>query len=216
MTNEKETMSTSNYPHVMIDLETLDVKPGAVVLSIGLVEFAAAKDGVPQLGTHYYDVLSAVEQFQRQLTSSADTIDWWEKQSPEARTVLQQSYKSLASVRTQLDAVNLMMAPRTNGTKPTLWGNGSDFDNTILAELYRRFNVKPAWSYSRHRCHRTLMALCGYAGLNDYVVIPRLGQHHNALDDAVHQAKMASRALELFNARGMKPSDGRLQNSEDA
>ncbi len=63
-----------------------------------------------------------------------------------------------------------------------MWGNGSDFDNTLLEEAYRATGIKPPWRFTGNRCYRTVKNL-----FPDVWVDP-VGTAHNALDDATYQA----------------------------
>src|SRR5690606_5722085 len=68
-----------------------------------------------------------------------------------------------------------------------MWGNGADFDNIILGSLFEDYGYTKPWAtYSNNRCFRTMNNLVK----NRTFVDPgRHGVHHNALDDAITQAK---------------------------
>lgn len=70
-----------------------------------------------------------------------------------------------------------------------LWGNGSDFDNVILASAYRSCNLEVPWKFWNNRCYRTVKAL------RPDIKIHRSGTYHNALDDAVSQAEHLMRMI---------------------
>ena len=81
-----------------------------------------------------------------------------------------------------------------------VWGNGSDFDNTIMGDFYRSYSIAPPWKFWKNRCHRTMKAIAqstfeGYAGVR------RLGTHHNALDDAMHQARELQAIVKALNIK---------------
>jgi len=71
-----------------------------------------------------------------------------------------------------------------------VWGNGADFDNMMLASLYDACRLAVPWKYYSNRCYRTLKS---FSRPSDMVT--REGIHHNALDDAVHQAYVAVRIM---------------------
>ena len=77
--------------HCMIDLETLGTQPGSIILSIGAVLFDPTKAPHECLGEEFYYVIGKPTCLAAGLTFSQDTLDWWKKQSPEARKVLTQS-----------------------------------------------------------------------------------------------------------------------------
>jgi len=70
-----------------------------------------------------------------------------------------------------------------------IWANAPSFDCEILADAYDRVDIAKPWDYWDERCYRTLKSLPGA------VDIDRQGDHHDALDDAAHQARVASATL---------------------
>ena len=68
-------------------------------------------------------------------------------------------------------------------SKARVWGNGASFDNPILANAYRAVNLDPPWRFWNDRCYRTVKSMFG-----KNVKLERIGEHHNALDDAKSQA----------------------------
>lgn len=169
--------------NLMIDLETLDVKPSAVVVSIGAVWF----DGKDRLGAEFYEVCDLDDQFRYGRTMAPSTVKWWLQQSAEAREVFIKPPTKTSKVLA--DFVDFL----GEGNKwAKVWGNGADFDNIILGGLYETYGVARPWSYGNNRCFRTLKNL--------YQIIPpnRVGTHHNALDDAKYQAEWANAILSNF------------------
>lgn len=69
--------------HATIDLETIDTKPGATVLSLGGVKFDPKTDSEPH--SEFYIKISIDDQDRLGRSASDDTIEWWAKQKPEIR-----------------------------------------------------------------------------------------------------------------------------------
>ncbi|HRP74539.1 MAG TPA: 3'-5' exonuclease [Rhodocyclaceae bacterium] len=161
--------------HVMIDIESMDAAPTAVVLSIGLVLFNPYEPDAPIQGSYW--VVDTEEQDIGGRTRSAETAQWWAEQSPEARTVLTAEGEPVDRVLKQLLSV-----VRSDEVEH-VWANGPDFDCVILADLTRGRGPWPFW---KNRCYRTIKSL---ALPKTYVKPARGGTHHNALDDALHQAR---------------------------
>jgi len=184
-----------SYKDVMIDLETLDTRPGAVILSLGAVFF----DPVKGLGDAFHLIISRADSELMGLTVSADTLAWWEKQSDEAKKTLHAA-SSVAALEPSavFGEFNKFLSRAEGGaSKVKLWGNGSDFDNVLLIAAYEAAGVKPNWRYYNHRCFRTLKKLA------PAVKVDRQGTYHNALDDAKTQAEHAIKIyqhLGLYNA----------------
>lgn len=174
--------------HVMIDLETLGTRAGCSIISIGAVEFD------PQAGTlgdEYYAVISRYSCNKRGLFEDADTIDWWSRQSPEAREALDlasdwRTSMTLPDALVKFNEYLFRLAPPRD---LRLYGNGADFDNPILGGAYAAAGMDFPVTYGG-RCHRTLKNLHELFG-EDFRApsYERSGTYHNALDDAKTQAQ---------------------------
>lgn len=170
---------------VMIDLETLGTTPGCVILSIGAVAFDPASG---QLGEEFYCVVNTQSCIAKGLHTNQDTIDWWEKQSEQAREVLAHAdeggfmlEEAMAKLTTYLEGFGIKQV--------RIWGNGADFDNAILSCCYAAVDQPVPWVPWNNRCYRTLKNLIKGPRLK------REGTYHNALDDAKTQANHAIQLL---------------------
>jgi len=83
--------------------------------------------------------------------------------------------------------LNLKRLPSTQ-----LWGNGANFDNVLLRDAYRRSGLRPFWNFWNDRDVRTIVELGRQLGFDPKRDMPFIGKHHNAIDDAIHQAKYVS------------------------
>jgi hypothetical protein len=172
--------------HIMLDLETLDTSSSAVVLSIGAVAFDPYTD---ELGDRFYvemtDDISTQQACGR--TISGDTVCWWMRQSVVAKRVFSAVPSDGVERACTLDALTYFtrFVEANGGTNIELWGNGADFDNIILGTLYDAFALAKPWYYSHNRCYRTMKNL----GIGPRRPQSRDGVHHNALDDAITQAR---------------------------
>lgn len=154
--------------NIMLDLETLGNKPGAVIVAIGAVRF-----GGGALTEEFYSRVDAQSCVDQGLKLDTSTVLWWMKQDDEARAELnkpgERLMTALASFKDLITKDDLV------------WGNGSDFDNTILAAAYDACGIPLPWKFWNNRCYRTLKALRPEIKINN-------GVKHNALDDARAQA----------------------------
>jgi exodeoxyribonuclease VIII len=181
------------FLNVMVDLETLGTKPGCQILSIGAVAF-----GANGLGQEFYSPINLGSQEALGLTTNQATIDWWKSQSPAAQKVLIDAQTCPQGLEEVLKLFNAWLggvasynATHADGRseKIAIWGNGSDFDNMILAEAYSMAGIELPWKFYMNRCFRTLK------NLFPQIREERTGVHHNALDDARYQAGLAVRML---------------------
>ena len=162
----------------MTDLETLGTVPGCAILSIGAAAYDDEKVGETFYTPIYLD--SCRDAF---LTICPKTQDWWNKQGEDAQKVLTDvlSLETSVTLRMGLEKFNAWIT-RHCGMQCRVWGNGSDFDNAILAAAYDAVKLRPAWKFTNNRCYRTVKALA------PAIKLERVGTYHNAVDDAVSQA----------------------------
>lgn len=176
---------------VMIDLETLGTRPGCVILSIGAVFFNPNLAEEHALGQEFYRVVSRQSCLDAGLFEDAATVRWWREQTSEARQVLidaEGENSLLLSVA--LSGLAGFLSQHEGGLENVrVWGNGSDFDNAILAACYSAVNCELPWKFWNNRCYRTLKAI--KPGPKPV----RIGTYHNALDDARTQAMHAVQLL---------------------
>lgn len=180
------------FEHIMLDLETLDTAPTAVVLSIGAVAFDPYSNEIGE--TFYVESDSAAHQQKNGRTISGATVRWWMQQSEEARKV----FGALPELGTPTNTALRMFTDfvgRNGQDNVKVWGNGADFDNVILGSLFESYGMPRPWSYSKNRCYRTMKNI----GIGPRRPKDREGVHHNALDDAITQAKHLQ---EIFKCLG--------------
>lgn len=159
--------------HIMVDLETLGTKPGAVIRSIGAVAFDPA---ALTLGQTFYINIDRVSCEAIGLTVDPDTVAWWAKQSAEARARLETDPVTIA------EALDRFTAFWREADGHQIWGHGASFDAPILEAAYRALGRRTPWPFSACRDTRTLYEMAGVAPDR------AAGLHHDALDDAKAQA----------------------------
>ena len=165
----------------MIDLETLDVKPSAVILTVGAVKFnpqtISARDELQEL----YMRVDINEQDKLNRSISENTVTWWQTQDEEVQNeaFTDEGRLQLSNV---IEEINKFV---WNSGK--VWSQGS-FDINILENLYNSLDISPPWQYWQVRDSRTLF---------DYVdgSLDKTINLHNALEDAAQQALAVQRAL---------------------
>lgn len=183
MTQQEQDVSTDET-RVMIDIETLGVETGAAILSIGAAEF-----GVDGIGDTFYRSVSLTSCQEAGLELDAETIEWWFSQDGGARGVL--------SGGDDLDDVLVALDSWLGDVGATeYWANSPSFDLQMLEHAYDAVGYRPPWSFYEERDYRTLKAL----GIVDEP--EQDGIEHNALDDALHQARVARDTLQALNGDG--------------
>jgi exodeoxyribonuclease VIII len=170
--------------HIMVDLETLGTGPTAAVVSIGAV--VMRKSG---LGKEFLRTIDLSAEA-RHGKADPKSINWWFKQSEEARSaLLKESVHPRVAAADFRDWINRVCA----GTSPTLWGNSAAFDCVIIRNWMARQRVQLPSTHWNDRCYRTVRQL------RTDIKMRRIGTHHGALDDAKSQAKHLRRILSALN-----------------
>jgi hypothetical protein len=175
--------------HFSIDLETLGTRCTAPILSIGVQQFDI---DTGKLGATFYtevDIDSAIRSGRVQ----ADTLSWWVTQNKNAQRVFLPNADK-RHLATALAGLGDWM--RGKSMVPVVWGNGATFDISILEYAYDHgaVGLREPWHFMNVRDLRTLVDAAEKIAGFDRKTIERVGTHHNALDDAIYQAKVASAA----------------------
>ena len=162
--------------NVMIDLETLGTTADAAILSIGAVKFELESGTIEDDGFYASVSLDSNSEYKRRIQE--DTLIWWLKQPVEAQSVFHESKQTLPTALAEL--VEWM-----GDAEHQMWSNGADFDLPMLTHAFVQCGLEVPWKHWNSRCFRTYKNLPGAKA----VKIPFEGTKHNALFDAVHQAK---------------------------
>jgi hypothetical protein len=185
--------------HVMLDLETLGTRPGAVILAAAFVRFSDE--------AHCTLNLSIPDQTALGMEIDPDTHAWWGEQESKHPGAWAAATESPLPIAAALPYFANWLAWATGGSGDwMLWCHHKSFDGPLLSELYRRAGIACPFEFWRVRDTPTLYDL---AGLDKaaYAVPPP----HIALNDAIGQTRAANAALRvLAERRGVAPSDPRI------
>lgn len=160
---------------VMVDIETLGLETGAAILSIGAVRFG------PGFIDDSFEASISLSSCQAYaLEIDAGTLEWWLEQGDAAREQLVGG-DDLADVLEEF-------SEWCDGADE-VWANSPSFDCEMLEHAYAAVGQEEPWEFYEERCFRTLKELS---------IAPDIeqdGVEHDALDDAKHQARVASTTL---------------------
>lgn len=158
--------------HLMVDLETLDTKTSATILTLGAVRFdpygtAPMKELYLRVCIDSQDPLGC--------TVSEDTLKWWQNQSTD---IMEEAFNPVDRIPIH-EVINQFHALAWNCD--AFWSHGSTFDIMILQNIYDKLGRAYPWQYWQVRDTRTLF---------DIGFDPEMPQDskHNALEDAKRQA----------------------------
>ncbi|EIS7448431.1 3'-5' exoribonuclease [Citrobacter sp. FDAARGOS_156] len=185
------------YTHLMVDMETMGNSPDAPIVSIGAVFFDPSTGNT---GAEFYRVVSLESSMSFGMKPDASTIQWWLKQSSEARSAILVD-EAMGLLETLELLADFIAENAANGSHTVqLWGNGCSFDNVILRRAYALTDTPFAVPFWNDRDVRTMVELGKSVGINPRYDIPFEGDMHNALSDARHQIKYVSAIWQRLTA----------------
>lgn len=181
--------------HLMIDLETLDVIPNAVILSIGIVKFDPRKQGIIDRLELKPTIEDQTDLYNR--TISEHTIQWWCQQSPEA-VAAGLGDEGRISLKECMEKVYQFC-----WNQEKVWSNGATFDVVMMETAFRQTltdlpNPVP-WYFYNIRDTRTIYEIAKVS-LKDKKYGTKTT--HNAVEDAEHQVVVLQDAYQKLMAAG--------------
>ena len=177
------TSTSRTCDHLMIDLKTMGKNPDAPIISIGAIFFD------PQTGDMGPEFSKTIDLETAGGVIDRNTIKRWLKQSREAQSAIMTDEIPLDDALLQLRE---FIDENSGEFFVQVWGNGANFDNTILRRSYERQGIPCPWRYYNDRDVRTIVELGKAIDFDARTAIPFEGERHNALDDARYQAKYVS------------------------
>ena len=176
------------FNEVMLDIETLGTKPGSVIVTIGACAFNL---DTGQVSNNTFLVnIHVASSVKAGLTMDPITVLWWMNQSDEARHALT-AKNALLLETALLQFSNWIGEIRKDApqNKIGIWGNDNTFDLVLTEHCYDAAGITVPWSYWESRSVRTLVELGRRKGFDPKRDAPFEGVKHNAVADAIHQAK---------------------------
>lgn len=167
--------------HLMIDIETLGLASNSVIMSIGAVLFDL-NDYTEAVLHRKINIQSCLDVM---LKVDGNTIEWWLKQPKENldRLMAGDRYK-LITVLHELSSLSLYQSSWY------VWSHGSIYDLVLIENAYKAIGQSVWWNYKNVRDTRTLFDIANYK------YVAKGG--HDALEDAMNQAKAVQEAYKLL------------------
>jgi len=192
--------------HMMVDLETLDTKNSAIVLSLGACYFngeSLIQSVETDISKRMYIELDLKDQESAGRTIGIDTLDWWIKQKPGLEQFDIKALKKYTLVQT-IEALDKFIL---DNKIDCIWSNGPSFDMVIIESIYNSHSTRPFMiKYSNWYDFKTIR------GIRKLLNLPEIkfeGQMHNSLNDAMYQAMVVNNTLvelkEHFKSTNFNP-----------
>lgn len=186
--------------NITLDLETLSTQEDAAIVQIGccIPYFDRKHLPISFLGQscEFEATVKYEDALRSEFHKDRDTLDWWEKQSHEARINVFSGQDSYTDVFDQFrNWINLI---RIDGAEVAIWGNGSDFDNRLLTYSLDSLGYHNVWNFRNNRDLRTLKALFPHTIEED----PREIKH-TALGDARYEARLLNAIRSVYHLENL-------------
>lgn len=185
---------------LMTDIESMDVTPEAAIVTIGAVMFDPrgydTEESIRNDKSRCFYAKASLQDNQAEGRSfSADTIQWWLQQSPEAQASLFEGH--IGTLRKMLTQYNLFID--SLGVRPTrFWANDPDFDMVIIGNAMRQLKMMPTWKFWETRSVRTVKDIAYPEGNHPQIGV---GTAHDALDDSIRQALTVQHCMHVIEGR---------------
>ncbi|MCP1289851.1 3'-5' exoribonuclease [Chromobacterium sp. S0633] len=190
---------------IVIDNETMDTTPSAVLLTIGAVAVEVENGRATVLARWYRRIHAyqpSIDQPGR--TYSDSTLSWWLRPEMDGSPAYKEAMLHTLP-RNQSDRIPLWLAMHSlhawlQLNPHPIWGNGSDFDNTQLQHAFNQHGLR--WPYWRNRCLRSVRGLV--RDLHPNTALPEFPADkikHHALHDAEHEADVLAALLHAIEER---------------
>ncbi|MBR7685885.1 3'-5' exonuclease [Acinetobacter nosocomialis] len=157
---------------LMLDFETLDIGECPVILSMGAVVFN--EDEIIDQISAKIDQKSCLK---IGCTISQSTLDWWDQQTPKAKEM------TFGGTTPIDEAMLMIIALYKEHWCSEIWSRGAIADIRWTNNILDKLGYQKPWKYWEEMCFRTFLKY------SPQVEVTYEGELHNALDDAINQAK---------------------------
>lgn len=184
----------------VVDIETLGQGPDAVICSIGVVV-------VDLVGLVVVDEFYCrVDHNQVNRTTSQGTMAFWRQQEHESPAAWAELFNPAGQRLFITNALELLSAFLLKAfgriEDVQLMGNGSEFDNVILAHACEQWGMEQPWHFRGNQSLRTAVWMGRVLlGVDPKYQLPFEGVRHHALHDARHEAAYLIAIMKAFRER---------------
>ena len=180
--------------NIMIDIETLDNKPTAAIVSIAAA-FFDPRTG--EIGMSIYIPVNVADAQYKGATIGADTVKWWMKQNLCARDELVSD--AGLPLSESLYKFNDFCCFCDDSDNLKIWARGTDFDLPVIYHSMRLTGIRPAWNFWNARDVRTVaeiaLTICGHSSMRAVLEHP-----HHAMNDVINQIARLSDDIKNISA----------------
>lgn len=186
---------------LMVDIEGLGTGPTTAVCSIGAVFFDI---DTGETGDTFYVNVDAADAQKHGLNVDAKTVYWWLEQDKAAQIAL---LTDRLTVKAAFSNLRSFVQNRVDTKEVEMWSHAT-YDAVVLQANAKAVNQRLPWGFRQTRDIRTLNAMLTpkQKEILRYA-FPRVGTHHNALDDALFQVQYVTVQWNLVKNGGLISKD---------
>ncbi|MGA8121291.1 3'-5' exonuclease [Rouxiella badensis] len=201
---------------IIINIETMDTMPSALILTIGafafdvtdlsatqqtIIDASQASDPTAESAFSFYRRIDSFNQLLSGRTVSIPTQQWWKQQGEDAQEALTGERVTLGLA---LSNLNKWL---TQHKSAQIFFRGTDFDGAILEDAYRGSGIDCPWKYNGKRDIRTYIDAMvrsekGY--IKGHQPCFPIIEHHS-LHDAMNDAEQMATAY-MMNDGNTRPA----------
>lgn len=186
-------MEEKQILNIMVDLETASTKENAAILSWAMVAFHS--DGMECEEKPFYKAVNLTSCFMAGMDIERGTQDWWQQQTPEARSAIMKAEGE--NILPVTRSAYCWLSALAEKYDLYMWCRGIDFDLPKIEWCFRKFLEQDApYKYSHKMDVRTVLKFMQV----DQSGFPFDGTKHHALDDCRHDIKMIQAAYGALEA----------------
>jgi len=170
---------------LMVDIETIGNGKNACIVQIGACYFERYTGVIGETFSRTIDIEDAMDYGD----VDGSTLKWWFSQSKEAINQVMTGEAKLKDVFKDFKAFSK--------NAKQVWSHAT-FDFVIITNAYKTAKMSMPFGFRTARDIRTLTDLANIG----YTTKPRVGTHHNALDDCKFQVAYCSECFHTLRMRG--------------
>jgi exodeoxyribonuclease VIII len=180
---------------IMIDLESMGIpEPTANVAIVSLAACMFDPNSLEHPTHTFYERIDLNSGVDRGMWVSDSTIEWWKKQSDEARAEIEKGGDDLAAVMKRF----LLWISNLPFKIQNVWANDPDFDIAIIQCNLHAVKMHWPFKFYMNRSFRTIKDLAWPNGPQSVPHVAVDGPKHHALTDTIQQAKIVQLAKAEF------------------
>lgn len=161
---------TLKYSDIMIDIETLDTQPTAVILSLAVIGFDIHSGMIKTLVDKSFCINMQVLEGR---TINDETLAWWQRQSVSAAIT---AFSGQSHLQQTLEKLKQFIDPEVR-----VWAKSPSFDLVILKNAFNRYGLEIPWDFRNERDVRTYIAISPLAASTEISDVKHVATYDAAL-----------------------------------